>query len=95
MTLRLVDNRNASKWHAQKMKVDSLYEETPKQFSDPTLTPKQPKYSHKNPKITLKLVDNKNASKWHAQKMKVDTLYEETPKQLFDPTPIQNSRNTA
>jgi len=32
MTLKLVDNRNASKWHAEKIKVDSLYEETPKQF---------------------------------------------------------------
>ena len=36
MTLKLVDNRNASKWHAEKMKVDSLYEETPKQFFDRT-----------------------------------------------------------
>ena len=34
MTLKLVDNRNAIKWHAEKMKVDSLYEETPKQFFD-------------------------------------------------------------
>ena len=34
MTLKLVDNRNASKCHAEKMKVDSLYEDTPKQFFD-------------------------------------------------------------
>ena len=26
MTLKLVDDRNASKWYAEKMKVDSLYE---------------------------------------------------------------------
>ena len=32
MTLKLVDNRNAIKWHAEKMKVDSLYEETQKQI---------------------------------------------------------------
>ena len=34
MTLILVDNEIANKFHAWKMKVDSLYEETPKQFSD-------------------------------------------------------------
>ena len=36
MTLNLVNNGNAGKWHAEKMKVDSLYEENPKQFFDPT-----------------------------------------------------------
>jgi len=34
MTLKLVDDRIGIKWHAEKMKVDSLYEDTPKQFSD-------------------------------------------------------------
>ena len=37
MTLILVDNEIAIKFHAQKMKVDTLYEETPKQFYDSNL----------------------------------------------------------
>ena len=67
------------------MKVDSPYEETQKQFSDPTTIPKIAKYSPKGPIW----IGTKNASQRNTQKMKVDSLYEKTQKQCSDPTQTQ------
>ena len=51
MTLKLVDNKIASKWHAEKMKVDSLYEETPKQFFNPTPIQNNPNTASKGQEL--------------------------------------------
>ena len=54
MTLKLVDNRNAMKWHAEKIKVDSLYEETPKQLFDlpqSKIAEIQPQKAKNDPKL--------------------------------------------
>ena len=54
MTPKLVDNRNASKCHAEKMKVDSLYEETLNQFFDLSqskIAKIQPQKAKNDPKL--------------------------------------------
>ena len=65
------------------MKVDSLYEATPKQFSDLITPLKYPTAT--KAKKNLKLVDIKSPSQRHTQKMKVDSLYEAIPEQFFHP----------
>ena len=77
------------------MKVDSLYEEIPKQFFDFTMTPKQPKYSPKRPKMTLNWVNIESARQVNALKMKVFDLNIETPKYFSDPSPPPKQPNTA
>ena len=58
MTIKLVDIKNASERHAQEMKVDRLYKDTPKQF----LTLAWPHIEPwKKPKMTLNWADIKNA----------------------------------
>ena len=69
------------------MKVVELHEQIPKQYLNPTLTPKIAHQGPKKSKMTTKL-SQKQMSEWkETQKMKIVRLHEQTPKQLSNPTP--------
>ena len=69
-----------------KTKVLSLYEETPKQFLNPTLTPKMAHQGPKKLKMTPKSSQNPKLELKELQKIKVAQLHEQTPKQFFNCT---------
>ena len=69
----------------QKTKVISLYQETPKQFLNPTPTPKIACQGPKTSKMTPKLSQNQMSESKVTQKMKVVHLHEQTLKQCLDP----------
>ena len=52
ITLKLIGTKNASWRNTQKMKFDSLYEESPKECSDPTQTTNSPYTALNDPKIS-------------------------------------------
>ena len=70
-----------------KTKVISLHKETPKQFLNPTPTPKIAHQGPKNSKITPKLSQNQMSELKETQKMKVVQLHEQTLKQCLNPSP--------
>ena len=68
------------------MKVVQLHEYTPKQFLNPSLTPKIGRQGPKKSKMTPKFSQNQISELKEAKKMKVVQLHEQTPKQLSNPT---------
>ena len=71
----------------QKMKAVQLYEQTPKQFSNQTPTPKIAHQGPKKSKMTPKLSQNQMSEMEETKKMKVVQLHNETSKQFLIPTP--------
>ena len=69
------------------MKVVQLDEWTPKQFLNPTSTPKIAHWGPKMSKMTQKLSQNHLSELKIAQKMKVVQLHEDISKQLWNHTP--------
>ena len=69
-----------------KTKVISLYQETPKQFLNPTPTPKIARQGPKKSKMAPKLSQNQISESKVTQKMKVVQLHEQTPKQCLSPS---------
>ena len=60
----------------KKMEVVQLYEQTPKQLSNPTPTQKIAHYGLKKSKRTLKLSENQRSEMKETKKMKVVELHE-------------------
>ena len=71
------------------MKVVQPHKSTPKQLTNPTLTPKIAPQGPKKSKMTPKLSQNQMSEFKVTQKMKVVQLHEQTPKQILNPTPTQ------
>ena len=69
------------------MKIEQIYEQTPKQFLDPTQTTKTAHQGPKKSKVTPKLSQNQMSELKETYEMKVVQLHEQTPKELSKPTP--------
>ena len=70
------------------MKVVQLHEQTPKQFLNPSPTPKIARQGQKKrSKMTPKLSQNQMSESRVTQKNKVVQLHEQTQKQCLDPSP--------
>ena len=75
-----------------KTKVLSLYEKTPKQFLNPTPTPKIAHWGPKKLKMTPKSSQNQKLEFKELQKIKVVQLHEYTPKQFLNPNLAQKKQ---
>ena len=75
----------------KKMKVAQILEQTPKQFLNPSSTPKIAGQGPKELKMAPKLSQNQMSELKETKKMKVAQLHESTSNQLLNPTPTPNS----
>ena len=74
----------------KKMKVTQLHEQNPKQFLNPTPTPKLAHQGPKKSKMIQKLSQIQMSELKEIKKMKVVQLHEQSPKQLSNPIPTPN-----
>ena len=71
----------------KKMKVAQLHEQTPRQLSNSTSTPKIDRWGPKKSKMTQKLSHYQMSETKETKKIKVVQLHEQTPKQVWNPIP--------